>query len=121
MKYLKEFDMNRITENIIPSKSISGVVNDEYAYFWKVPTKMPNLEIALQKIGMPSDDIIKNFCDNIHHSGKSYILFLTDELKRDWTWEDISSIEKSYFPKNMIFMGVVDVEEYEVDAYEYNI
>ena len=113
MKYIKQYE------------SMTPYGNDKYEYYWEVPIEMPNLKIALNKIGVPSNDIygfikdLEGFNDTNPYD--SYVIFMSDSRKRDWDWTKLHSVGASFFPNDATFMGRVDAEKWEIDKEQYNL
>jgi hypothetical protein len=89
-------------------KTYESSTDDNFC--WLVSTKQPYFTVALKKIGMPHFDII------------SFVsLFEGDEIIQIYKNGDIWTWGEEYRPKNGKFMGDVEVSDWEVDAYKYNL
>jgi hypothetical protein len=85
--------------------------------YWTVKTIQPNFSIALKKIGM-SDLTIKSFVslfDDDEPKINVYKTYNYEDDSYDWTWSEI------YRKTTAKFMGEVEVSDFELDAYKYNL
>ena len=101
--------------------------NESTEYYWQVPLDPLKLRIALKKIGMTTSDI-DSWCDMFEYNDEAEYVFMfySPEWQTDtgggWSWSSIDyEKQENDYDENQIFMGIVDVEDWEINAEKYNI
>ena len=95
MKYLKKFE------------------NIEENFYWRVPTDK-RMKLALKKINYPTHMMDRR----LNRKYNTNYIYITKSIYGEFGWETNLEWLKS---NNYIFMGNVDIEDYELDSEKYNL
>ena len=99
--------------------SYENNVSDKSNYYWKTTLKIPNFIISLRKIGVPEDKIKEYDQLFIDEDFEIFILNLYNKKtnKCYWTYTKNSG----FFDLSYKYMGEIEINEYEIDSYKYNL
>ena len=87
--------------------------NEKNEIYWKIQTTLPNMEIALNKIGMDKEDIEDwlNKTLRNRYVNHQYIFLFKDIYSNAWQWSELD------YNSTAKYMGEIEITPEEIDEY----
>jgi hypothetical protein len=97
--------------------------NEAGKYCWRVTTHYPEYPISLKKIGM-NQSTYNHWKEMFEDDYQGYIYIFKSvyyDGSYDWSWSNSEYPGGLGDAQNTIYMGDVDIDESEIQAYKYNL